>query len=471
MSQFPSVGSWGHIVIVQKGRAKDMADHFTRACLITNPKSGRGGVDLSEALTVLQANGWDVTVRQKLKGGMAEELARDAAKQGYNVVVDCGGDGTLSEIVNGVVGTDVAVGTLPGGTANVWAHEMGISQQLRRAAVQLVTATRRRVDVGHVDVNGKHGAYFLMMAGIGIDAAVMSRVNKKLKNRIGKLAIGLAAVRALPEVMIAPVQVELDGSHWQGKVSQVVIGNTRRYGGFTSMTPFAYANDGQLDACLITATSPLAGIRQLASLALRGRASPATTEIYRAASIVVRSPIVFPLETDGGVIDLDEDDRTPDGVVYTFRPMAQGISVLVPRTYQGDLFEPATLWTRTPLASLKPVTSQKALEDGDSSRMGEQLRRRSKWFTQRYQIITVGGDTFTAAREKDGKVVKVVVTPETTLKELDGEKKRPLWGGLTALSAEDIVRIKGVKGDTKGSIVAYRVKREAPPVLRALQAG
>ena len=58
-----------------------MSDHFTRACLITNPKSGRGGVDLSEALTVLQANGWDVTVRQKLKGGMAEDLAREAVQR------------------------------------------------------------------------------------------------------------------------------------------------------------------------------------------------------------------------------------------------------------------------------------------------------------------------------------------------------------------------------------------------------
>lgn len=454
-----------------------MSDHFTRACLITNPRSGRGGVDLSEALTVLQANGWDVTVRQKLKGGMAEELAREAVKDGYNVVVDCGGDGTLSEIVNGVVGADIAVGTLPGGTANVWAHEMGISEQLRRAAMQLVTATRWRVDVGHVDVNGKHGTYFLMMAGIGIDAAVMSRVNKPLKNRIGKLAIGLAAMKALPHVMIAPVQVELDGSHWQGKVSQIVIGNTRRYGGFTSMTPLAYANDGQLDACLITATKPLAGMRQLVALALRGRASRATAEVYRAASIVVRSPIVFPLETDGGVIDLDEDDLTPDGVVYTFRPMAQGISVLVPRTYQGDLFEPATIWTRTPLAPLKSVSHEKALATTAGDHGGDRLRKRAKWFAQRYQVITVGGDTFTVARAKDGKVVNVVVTPETTLKELNGGKggkggkERPLWGGLTALGAEDIVRIKGVKGTTKGSIIAYRVTREAPATLRVLHAG
>jgi YegS/Rv2252/BmrU family lipid kinase len=448
-----------------------VADHFIRACLITNPKSGRGGVDLSEALTVLQANGWDVTVRQKLKGGMAEILAREAVKQGYNVVVDCGGDGTLSEIVNGVVGTDVAVGTLPGGTANVWAHEMGISQQLRRAAMQLVTATRRRVDVGQVDVNGSNSTYFLMMAGIGIDAAVMSRVNKRLKNRIGKLAIGLAAVEALPNLAAAPVQVELDGAYWQGQVSQIVIGNTRRYAGFTRMTPLAYANDGQLDACLITATTPLAGMRQLISLALRGRASPATAEIYRAASIVVRSPIVLPLETDGGVIDLDETDLTPDGIVYTFRPMAQGIGVLVPRTYPGDLFEPASLWTRTPLAPLKPVTREHILEDSNSGATGEQLRKHAKWFSQRYQVITVGGDTITAAREKDGKVVKVVVTPDTVLKEPEGGKKRTLWGGLTALNAEDIVRIKGVKGTAKGSILAYRIKREAPSRQRALQAG
>ena len=64
----------------------------------------------------------------------------------------------------------------------------------------------------------------------------------------------------------------------------------------------------------------------------------------------------------------------------------------------------------------------------------------------------------------------MTVTPETRLKELDGEQ-RPLWGGLTALSAEDIVRIKGVKSAAKGSLIAYRVRREAPPAVRALQAG
>src|SRR5215831_2516032 len=93
-----------------------MTQQAVRAFLITNPKSGRGGVDLSEAITILQAHGWEVTVRQKLHGGGATELARDAVGAGYNVIVDCGGDGTLNEIVEGVAGTSAAVGTIPGGT-------------------------------------------------------------------------------------------------------------------------------------------------------------------------------------------------------------------------------------------------------------------------------------------------------------------------------------------------------------------
>ena len=77
----------------------------------------------------------------------------------------------------------------------------------------------------------------------------------------------------------------------------------------------------------------------------------------------------------------------------------------------------------------------------------------------------------TAAREKDGQVVKVVITPETTLKAGAESEYRPLWGQLTALSAEDIVRIKGIKGSVKRSIIAYRVKCMGPAALRSLQAG
>ena len=129
-----------------------------RACLITNPRGGHGALDLTAALPVLRDAGWTVTVRQKEEGGAAMDLARAAAQDGCDVVVDCAGDGTLNEIAAGLVGTDVAVGVLPGGTVNLWATELGVDQRLRVAATQLVGATRHRVDVGCVTIDGPpHG--------------------------------------------------------------------------------------------------------------------------------------------------------------------------------------------------------------------------------------------------------------------------------------------------------------------------
>ena len=164
----------------------------------------------------MRENGWDVSVLQKLHGGHATELAQEAVRAGCQVVVDCGGDGTLNEVVEGVLGTETAVGVLPGGTANLWAREVGVASRLQVAAAQLVSAERRRVDVGQVAINGRHKSHFVLMAGVGFDGAVIERVNKPLKNRIGTAAVGLAALRALPAAQAVPVRMELDDLHWQG---------------------------------------------------------------------------------------------------------------------------------------------------------------------------------------------------------------------------------------------------------------
>lgn len=149
-----------------------------RACLITNPKAGKGRLDLSTVVSILGAHGWDVTVRAKQRGGHATILAQEAAAAGYDVVVACGGDGTVGEVIDGLVGTDVAVGVLPGGTANLWAHEIGVDMDWERVALQLAGAQRRRIDIGRVEINGKRGQHFLLMAGIGIDAAVIERLER-----------------------------------------------------------------------------------------------------------------------------------------------------------------------------------------------------------------------------------------------------------------------------------------------------
>jgi YegS/Rv2252/BmrU family lipid kinase len=447
-----------------------------KACLITNPKSGRGGVDLSEPLTILHEHGWEVLVRQKLHGGHATELAQAAVRDGCNVVVDCGGDGTLNEIVEGVLGTDAAVATLPGGTANLWAHEVGISQQLGVAAMQLVVAERRRIDVGQVTVNGKHKNYFVLVAGVGLDGAIISRVNKPLKNRIGPAAVGLAALRALPSAHAVPVRIELDSLRWQGRVSQVVVGNTRLYAGITSITPEALVDDGLFDVCLITAAGPLSAGRQVGSLLLRGHPSLASSQTYRAARFTLTAAVTLPLEVDGGSVHLEDEAPTAEGTVYAFTIIAQGVTMLVPRTYSGELFTPSRQADSAASVALRPVTPQSngdhTLKNGKhggkhaSKHTGNHHDKQSgkhddaphgKRKQWRINVVAVGSDSITGSRVKNGRTVQIMVDPHTVLDDGTGQP-RDLWGALSSVTTGDQLRVTGHKDGASDALLASRVE-------------
>ncbi len=414
-----------------------------RACLITNPRSGRGGIDLSEALVVLQANGWDVTVRQKRRGGEATTLARAAADAGADVVVGCGGDGTLSEIVDGLAGSAVAVGVIPGGTVNLWAHELGVSARPRVAALQLLTAERRRADLGQVTINGRHARHFLQMAGLGLDGAVMARVSKPLKRRLGPLAIGLAALRTLPGTRPAPVQITIDGVCWQGSVFQIVAGNTQRYGGFARLTPAARIDDAQLDLCLITAAGPRAALQQAATVLLRGRPDPDSAETYRAAEITVRAPMVIPLQLDGGRVAQKHVVPAADGVAYAFSARPGAVTVLVPRTYGGALFQ-----QQAPGDGYRGSARR---EDGHTGKHGGEHRCR-------LQVTSVGVETITGIRVADGGPLTVQLTADTTARDADGSRQ-PLADFLASLTEGDVLRVKGDLKSDDGVVMARRLKR------------
>jgi len=419
-----------------------------RACLITNPRAGRGRLDLTAVLATLQAQGWDVVVRQKTHGGEATKLARAAGEEGYDIVVACAGDGTVSEIVDGLAGSDVAVGVLPGGTANLWAHELGLSPRLEVAALQLAGAERRRVDVGHVSVNGRHGRHFLLMAGLGFDGAVMSRVSKPLKQRIGVMAVGLAAVRTLPSWRPVFVHAELDGLTWQGKISQVIVGNTRRYGGFTRVTPDAYIDDGLLDICLITARSLSAAGGQLASLLFRQHPGAGSAESYRAASLTLHAPVVLPLQIDGGAVRLKKERITADGMTYRFSVLARGITMLVPRGYNGELFQPGAH-----SAALDGITGSSLSPRGPHHQRLEAGAEGGKK-KHRLQVMSVGTDSFTGVDLVTGQVLTVLVEATTDLGSGDHGHPRT----LAHLRVGDMLKVKGKRAADGSAIRARRIK-------------
>jgi YegS/Rv2252/BmrU family lipid kinase len=355
-----------------------------QASLVINPRAGQNLAKIADILPVLAAAGWSTDLALKEYGGQTMDLAARAAAAGTNLVIAYGGDGTLNQVVNGVMhtkGQHSIVGVIPGGTANVWAGEISVPSDPVKAALMLVDSDARAVDIGHVQVegmafpdapkakqrqNGKQkrqgkakatrGAqqHFLLMAGLGIDAAVMEHTSKTLKDQVGPLAVGVSAVEELPRQHPFPVEIRADNGDtlWKGEALQVVIGNTRHYGGIVEMTSEAYIDDGILDVCVITAGDPLTTMEQIVSLLWRRKPDNLTSEFFHRAHLVISTPASVALQLDGSAMKLKDylsksdrqalaeaEERDQVMVTYRFDAMPHALQLAIPRRYDDTLFQ------------------------------------------------------------------------------------------------------------------------------------
>lgn len=386
---------------------------------------------------------------------MATDLARQAAAEGCDVVVNCGGDGTLREIVNGLVGTNTAIGCLPGGTVNLWTKELGISPRLEVATLQLIGGVRRRVDVGRVKINDGKSHHFLLMAGLGLDGTIMSRVSKALKNRIGKLAVGLAGLRSVPTFKPVPLQLEMGGIKWEGSSAQVIVGNTRLYGGFSSFTPQAYVDDGLLDICLLTTPGPLMLARQIIPLLFFKHPNFEQAEIYRSGQITLRTPKPLPLQLDGGAVKFKDKSSNGNGVVYRFSVIAKGVTVLVPPAYNdtlfvrtGDVSEVTEL--NSNLYAVKEKRSKNHIKPKED-KAGDKTDHETG-----IEVLELGVNTITGVKLKNGKVVIAVVDAETNFK-ANEETVTGVTTIMSVLQVGDRLKVRGPREQPKGKILARQI--------------
>ncbi|MDQ6663276.1 MAG: YegS/Rv2252/BmrU family lipid kinase, partial [Acidobacteriota bacterium] len=118
----------------------------------------------------------------------AGDVAKRCIAEGADLVVAAGGDGTINEVLEGMIHSPVPLAILPGGTANVLANEMGLSSKIDKAAKALLNCSPRRVSVGRVERNTEPARHFLLMAGVGLDAHIIYDLNLPLKARLGKIA-------------------------------------------------------------------------------------------------------------------------------------------------------------------------------------------------------------------------------------------------------------------------------------------
>lgn len=285
-----------------------------KAACIVNPASRRADRwDEAAAIAVLRAAGYDPAVLKTTGPNQATELARQAVAERASLVIACGGDGTFNEVLNGLAGTDVPLGFVPLGTTNIWRRETRLPKDAVAAVQAAARGQRARIDLGRMN-----DRYFALMCGVGYDAYVTERVAYTLKRRYGPLAYIFEAARAVATFQSAPTVLDVDGRPWEGDLLQLVISNTRNYGGFLHFARRARADDGLLEMRVLTGRGGMAKARAVGQFLYNS--VPWAPPGERVSSVRIEAP--------GIPVQLDGESAGPTPAEITV--VAQALTVVVP---------------------------------------------------------------------------------------------------------------------------------------------
>jgi diacylglycerol kinase (ATP) len=229
------------------------------------------------------------------KSKLAPKRVREALEGGAEIIFVWGGDGMVQRCVDAMAGSDTALAIIPAGTANLFATNLEIPNEVRAAVAVGLEGHRRRVDVGQIN-----GERFVVMAGAGLDALMIRDADGSLKDRLGRGAYILTGVKnvSLPRVA---TRVRIDGDKWfKGDASCVLVGNVGEVLGKVSAFPDARPDDGLLDIGVVTAKGAWQWARTLAKTAAGDAAASPFVETARGRSFDVRFADPLPYELDGG---------------------------------------------------------------------------------------------------------------------------------------------------------------------------
>jgi YegS/Rv2252/BmrU family lipid kinase len=230
---------------------------LTRATLIYNPVAGRKPArrekQIREAAEVLRSAGLEVKLAATTGPGEATNLARRAVQEGFQLVLACGGDGTINEVINGLVPGTATLGIFPGGTANIIGKELRLPHHPVRAARALPGWKARRIALGRATWNDAasgepRSRVFISVAGVGFDAYIVHSLSWSLKMGWGVIGYGLEAVRQALRYSFPRFSFEMDGKRREATFA--VVHRTGHYAGWLPLAPTAGLDKPDFTACL-----------------------------------------------------------------------------------------------------------------------------------------------------------------------------------------------------------------------------
>ena len=294
----------------------------TRVLVVLNPKAGSCTADDVRAALGRHFSCDDgaCAIVEAAQGDDPGEVVRRAKSEGRELVIAAGGDGTVSAVANGLVGTEIALGIIPLGTANVLARELGIPVELEAACALLAGEH----DLRAIDAMRVGDRHYYTQVGVGIDAMMIRDTKAEDKRRFGRAAYLWTAFTRLVGFQPRRFRLEIDGREEKRRASQVVLANV----GTLGQPPFTWGpdirlDDGKIDVCIVRARTAVDYLG-LAWHVLRGQHKRSVNVRYRAArrSVVIRTDRPLPVQADGEVLG-----ETPVEV----KVVAGAVRVVVPK--------------------------------------------------------------------------------------------------------------------------------------------
>jgi diacylglycerol kinase (ATP) len=312
-----------------------MAEGIKDAILIYNPASGRRRhrrfEEIEKAVAILKGAGITAEIAATTAPGTARGMAQLAVAQRRDLVIACGGDGTVNEVVNGLAGSRIPLALLPAGTANILAKELGVPWDIPQAARLIPGGTIRRIALGIAsppDVNGDGagpnelvGRYFLCVGGAGPDGAIVNGVDEIFKKNAGILAYWAEGLRQLFRYDFPEMRVHSGGRERRATI--VVVGRTEHYGGPFKITTGASLFEDSFEMLTNAATSRFQYLRCLPALWMGTLRKVKGIDAWKDTEVVCES-------ADDRMIFAQVDGEPIGALPLAFRIVPNALSILVP---------------------------------------------------------------------------------------------------------------------------------------------
>lgn len=260
-----------------------------RLLFVYNPKAGKGTVvkNLHEIVDIFVKANYMVTVYATQEQGDACRLLQSKEAGLYDLIVCSGGDGTLREVVNGVLknGTNVPIGYIPAGSTNDFARSLGLSDNITEAAENIARGTSFLCDAGNFN-----GENFVYIAAFGLFTEVSYATNQQWKNIFGHVAYILEGVKCLSSIQSYEVQIECDEGVMKGNYIYGMITNSLSVGGFKNITGKDVSfDDGKFEVILIRRPATFAELNDIVISLLRQSFDAYCMESFKTSYLKIKS--------------------------------------------------------------------------------------------------------------------------------------------------------------------------------------